>query len=297
MSALRTDVSQLQAQIATAVGGKPRLSQFFALAAYAPPTTQRAKASQLSVMAAYAPPATPEARVAQLQLLAARSAGAFNVATRVSQGAMMIAYGTGVPITQVANSWTFVLDGNRFWVVSLGPEGDFAYNPLTKQWCKLITQGFPGLNFRYGTMWKVRIMGGDALYPTLYELDPNQPDDEGWRAVQHIVTGGITVRAPDQIGVSNFRLTASVGKLSDATTDVNLTFSDDNGISFTGPFTITLAQGQTNTPLVWDALGSFAAPGRIFQVSDQGGMLSINGADAALNNYNEDDNSATGGKG
>jgi hypothetical protein len=210
--------------------------------------------------------------------------------------ATLIAYGTGVPITQVANAWTFVLDGHRFYVASLGPEGDYAYDTVTKQWCQLITQGFPGLNFRHGTMWKTRIMGGDALYPTLYELDPNQPNDESWRPVQHIVTGGITVRSPEQIGVSNFRLTASVGKLSDATTDVNLTFSDDNGITFVGPFVITLTQGQTNVPLVWDALGSFAAPGRIFQVMDQGGMLSINGADVALNNYNEDDNQATGGK-
>ena len=218
------------------------------------------------------------------------------MSARTSQLAELIAYGTGVPVTQVANTWTFVLDGHRFWVVSLGPEGDWAYDTTTKQWCQLITQGFPGLNFRHGTMWLYRIMGGDALYPTLYELDPNQPNDEGWRAVQHIVTGGLASRSPELIGVSNFRLTASVGILSDATTDVNLTFSDDNGITWTGPFTITLAQGQTDVPLVWDALGSFSAPGRIFQIADQGGMLSLYGADAALNNYNEDDNQATGGK-
>lgn len=292
MSALDARTSGLDALAATAAQAKPRVSQLTALAAVAPPRTALARVSQALVLAAFGPPSTFEARAPQLQLLAARSAGASNVSTRTSQGLMLIAYGTGTPVTQVASTWTFVLDGHTFWVVSLGPEGDFAYDKDTKQWCQLITQGFANLNFTHGTMWKTRIIGGDILYPTLYELDPEQPDDEGWRGVLRIVTGGITVRSTNMIGVANFRLTGSLGVISDASTAVNLSFSDDNGITWTTMAPILLVPGQTNTPLVWDALGSFQAPGRIFQVSDTGGMASINGADVALNNFNEDDGSS-----
>jgi len=245
------------------------------------------------VLAAYGPPESFQGRASQAQALVAYSAGAANVSTQVSQAELLIAYGTGVPITQTANTWTFALDGHHFWVVDLGPEGTWAYDTTTKQWCQLSSQGFPGLNFTHGTMWGLRIFGGDALYPFLYELDPNQPDDEGWRAVEHIVTGGIQTRSPNMIGVANFRIAASVGALSDASTDVNLTFSDDNGNTWSDVFTIAVAEGANSVQLNYPALGSFGAPGRIFRITDSGGMLSIYGADVALNNYDEDDNQQT----
>lgn len=289
MSALRTPASKLDALAAMGrAAATPRAGQLQVLAAFAAPRSEAARASLFAVLAACAPSASLRTRAAQAQLLIAKATVEANVASRVSQDMMLIAYGTGIPITKVANSWTFVLDGHTFWVVSLGPEGDWAYDTVTKQWCQLISQGFDGLNFTQGVMWGLRIMGGDVLYPFLYELDPTQPDDEGWRPVKHIVTGGVQTRSQNMVGVANFSVTASVGNLSDATTDVNLTFSDDNGHTWVGPFTITLAQGATDVPLLWSALGSFNAPGRVFQIADSGGMLSIYGADAALDDYDED---------
>lgn len=294
-AALRTPASQLSVLAARVTTATPRVTELTALAAYGPPSSQGARASQFSVLVACGPPGSYQARAAQDQTLIAYAAGETNVSAKVSQAQVLIAYGTGVPITQVANTWTFIMDGHRFWVVSLGPEGDWAYDTETKQWCQLNSQGFPGLNFTHGTMWGLRVFGGDALYPFLYELDPNQPDDEGWRAVEHIVTGGIQTRSPTMIGVANFRLTASAGALSDASTDVNLTFSDDNGNTWSDVFTIPVNAGEYDKPLLYPALGSFGAPGRIFRVTDSGGMLSIYGADAALNNFDEDE--ASGGRG
>lgn len=296
-SALNTPTSLLSALVASASGAIPRASLLAALAAYAPPLSQGARTSQLAVLAALAPPESFEARESQVALLIARSAGASNVTARTSQAALVIAYGTGVPGDPRTDSWTFVMDGHRFWVLPLGAEGDWAYDTVTKQWCQLATQGFPGLNFTHGVMWgNLRVMGGDALYPFLYELDPTQADDEGWRPVSHIVTGGVQTRSPNMIGVANFRLAASVGHQSDTPVDVNLTFSDDNGNTWSDPFVITIEAGVFDTTLVWSALGSFQAPGRIFQIADEGGFLSISGADAALNNYDDDDaDKANGG--
>lgn len=293
-AALRTLTSQEALLAATARTPSPRAAQAAMLAATARVPAPRA--AQVAVLAAYAPPSAQDARNSQLAVVASRAAGgAADVSPRTSQAAMLIAYGTGVPITQTANSWTFVMDGHRFWVLSLGPEGDWAYDTTTKQWCQLNTQGYPGLNFTQGVMWNQRVMGGDVLDPYLYELDPTQPDDQGWRPVQHIVTGGLQTRSANQIGVANFRLAGSAGVLSDATTSVLLEFSDDNCKSWTAMEPIVVAQGNVNLPLIWSALGSFGAPGRIFRISDAGGMLSLFGADAALNNYDEDD--AGGGNG
>lgn len=252
---------------------------------------------QAAVLVAYGPPQSQFARVTQAQALVARAAAEGNVAARATQAALLIAYGTGVPDPTRSDSWTYVLDGHRFWVLPLGPEGDWQYDTITKQWSQLVTQGFDGLNFTHGIMWGLRIFGGDVLYPSLYEMDPTQPDDEGWRPVEHVVTGAISTRSPNMVGMANFRCTASVGALSDASTDVDLTFSDDNGHAWVGPFTIGVAAGAYDTQLLWSALGSFSAPGRILKISDSGGMLSIYGADAGLNNFDEDDNSGAGGGG
>lgn len=296
-SALQSFASKLDVLAARARPTPPRSSQLVALAAFAPGDAQASSVAQLQALVAYGPPAAHKAEASQEQLLIARSGGEANVTAEVSQATLLIAYGTSVPNPTRSDSWTFVMDGHRFWVLPLGPEGDWAYDTITKQWCKLYTQGFDGLNFTRGVMWGMRVMGGDLLYPVLYEMAAAYPDDEGWRSVMHVVTGGIATRSANKVGVSNFRLTASVGALNDASTDVNLTFSDDNGATWSPVFTIPVTQGAADTQLVWSALGSFSAPGRIFQVSDQGGMLSIYGADAALNNYDEDDNEALSGRG
>lgn len=297
MAALHTPVAQLEALAALSAQAAPRTSQFGILAAIASPASQRARVSLVDVMAAVAPQASAGARTSQEQVLIAYAAGETNVAARASQGMALIAYGTSEQSAPRTDAWTYVLDGHRMWVLPLGLEGDWQYDTVTKQWSQLQTQGFAGLNFTFGVMWGLRIMGGDTQYPFLYELDPNESDDEGWRPVQHIVTGGVQTRSPNAIGVANFRLAASVGFQSDSPIDVDLTFSDDNGATWVGPFTITISEGVDNTQLVWPALGSFNAPGRIFQVADQGGFLSISGADVALNNYDEDDNQAAGGGG
>lgn len=293
-SAIKTPVTLYDAMVARQADSAPHLSQAATLIAYGPPLSRAARTSQDAVLMAYGPPQSKQARAPQFDVLDAYSAGATNVSARSSQTLVLFAYATGDQGQPRSDSWTFTLDGHRFWVLPLGDEGTWAYDTVTRQWCQLSTQGFTGLNFTHGVMWGLRIFGGDALYPFLYELDPTQPQDEAWRPVKHVVTGGIQTRSPNQIGVASFRLTASAGALSDATTSVDLTFSDDNGNTWSRVFSIPMAQGDYSKQLLWPALGSFNAPGRIFQVSDEGGMLSILGADAALNNFDEEDGGGQG---
>lgn len=239
------------------------------------------QASQMMMLAAYGPLQTEFGRVSQTELLAARSGGSTNVTTRTSQVTILGAYGTGVPGTSASAAWTFVLDGHRFYVLPLGPEGDWAYDTITQEWCQLQSQGFPGINFTHGCMWGLRVIGGDVLYTYLYELDPNQPNDEAWREIQRKVTGGIATRSRATIGVANFTLTASVGDDASVDMPISLAFSDDNGVSWSQEFDIPLTDASTQT-LIWSALGSFAAPGRVFRITDMAGPVRLDGADVVL---------------
>ena len=254
------------------------LTQAHILAAIEGETSPRI--SQLTALAAYGPPETKFTRVTQDVLLAAIAQGN-NVTTQVSQMTMLVAYGTGVPSTASSAAWTFVLDGHRFYVLPLGPEGDWAYDFTTQEWCQLQSQGFPGINFTHGVMWGLRVIGGDALYTYLYELDPNQPLDEQWREVQHMVTGGIPTRSRAAIGVANVTLTASVGLDSEDDQAISLAYSDDNGVTWSQEFDLPLTDTGSQV-LIWPALGSFAAPGRVFRITDYSGPVRLDGADVVL---------------
>lgn len=237
--------------------------------------------SQAVTLSAYGPPQSPFGYVTQDMALAATSAGTRNATTQISQTAVLMAYGSGVPSTASQAAWTFVLDGHRFYVLPLGPEGDWAYDMTTHEWCQLQSQGFPGINFTHGTMWGLRIIGGDALYTYLYEMDPNQPFDEGWREVQHMVTGGIPTRTRSVIGVANFTLTASLGDDSAIDNAISLAFSDDNGKTWSKEFNIPLTD-MAGQKVIWNSLGSFSAPGRVFRITDYSGPIRLDGADVVL---------------
>lgn len=236
--------------------------------------------SQLAGLVAYGPPETEFGFTSQSQLLGAIAQGN-NVTTRITQAVMMSAFGTGVPSTAATAAWTFVMDGHRFYVLPLGPEGDWAYDFTTQEWCQLQSQGFPGINFVHGVMWGLRVIGGDALYTYLYELDPNQGLDEQWREVQHMVTGGIATRARAAIGVANVTLTASVGLDQEEDQGISLSYSDDNGVTWSMEFTLPLTDVGTQT-LLWPALGSFSSPGRVFRFTDYSGPVRLDGADVVL---------------
>jgi hypothetical protein len=200
---------------------------------------------------------------------------------RTTQLPRLIAYRAGTPARQRQTAWTFILDGHRFYVLPLGEEGDWAYDTTTKEWCQLQTQAYDGINFTHGVMWGIRIIGGDYLYPILWEMDPSQSFDDEWRPVKHMVTGGIAARGRHAIGVANFTLTASVGDDASTAEPISLSFSDDNGVTWSRDFNIPLTDAS-NQLLMWSSLGSFAQPGRVFKITDYAGPVRLDGADCVL---------------
>jgi hypothetical protein len=143
-------------------------------------------------------------------------------------------------------------------------------------------------------MWQqARIVGGDATTGYVWEVDPNATFDEGWRDISHLVTGGLLTRSRVYRPVYSVNLTGSVSLLDDAVSTVSLRMSDDNGVTWSPYYTITLTDLSTQE-LAWRSMGSFASPGRVFEVSDVGGLVRIDGLDAAITDFDDTNNDDSG---
>ena len=186
-------------------------------------------------------------------------------------------------------AWSFVLDGHTFYVLDLGLEGTFVYDITTEQWAQFTTQGFIQWDAGNGVMWGNRIVAGDLLSNQVWEVVASVTNDQGSLDIQHTVTGGLASRSRQYHSVDNVQLAISKGQYDDPTsTAVNLRFSDDGGQTWSPYFTVTLPDGQTLGSLQWSSLGAFSAPGRVFEFSDIGGPIRIDGADAFVDGFDDD---------
>jgi hypothetical protein len=209
----------------------------------------------------------------------------------VSQTALLTVYATGTSDNTRSRAWTFVLDGHTFYALDLGEEGTFVYDLTTKQWSQFSTTGYAGWNMKFGTMWgEGRIAGGDSINPYVWELDPDRTTDEEFRSIEHVATGGLVSRSRRAKSVGRFVLTGSAGAVDDVEgATISLRWSDDQGNTWSDLRPIPLTAGQFSQEVAWRSLGSFAAPGRIFEISDVGGLLRIDGADAGIDDFDEDE--------
>lgn len=196
-----------------------------------------------------------------------------------------------IPVQSRRRAWTFTLDDHVFYVLDLGGEGTFLYDTTTTAWCKWITQGWLGWDVTNGVMWmRDRIVGGDYLQTNIWEMQPAAGQDcDSTLSISHVVTGGLVKRSRVFSSCDAFNLACSVGQLDQNGATVELAYSDDQGKTWTiADETQTLAEGDYSGEIAWRSLGSFAGPGRIFRITDVGGFLRIDGADASIDNFDAD---------
>jgi hypothetical protein len=196
----------------------------------------------------------------------------------------------GIEASSRARAWTFTLDGHKFYVLDLGTEGTLLHDATTGSWSQFITTGFWNWNFRNGTMWGQRIVGGDTISAQIWEMSPSSMKDNGTLDIVHVATGELVKRTRTYVSVADLRLSVSVGQLDDTAggATVLLEFSDDQGQTWQAMDTKTLVQGDYSAEVAWRGLGAFAAPGRVFRITDVGGFLRIDGCDAGIDDFDED---------
>jgi len=144
-------------------------------------------------------------------------------------------------------------------------------------------------------MWGTRIVAGDLLTTDIWEMNPGALFDNGATEIVHVVTGGVATRSRTYHSVDSFRLACSVGQVLDENgASVTLSFSDDQGETWTTMDTITTVEGAFAQEIAWLSLGAFSAPGRIFKITDTGSFLRIEGADAGIDGFDEQPPASSG---
>lgn len=251
-----------------------RVSQVYALMAYAPTQARSTRAEQSAALVPYGLDETAR--------------------PRVSQSYALVVWTTGIGQEARTRAWAFTLDGHPFYVLDLGVEGTFLYDSDTQQWCQWRTAGWDGWNLRNGTRWgePERVVGGDAVNGIVWELDPDLTEDEGFKEITHISTGGLMTRERVYRAVEAVRIAGSIGALSTTTgATITLEFSDDGGETFGAAYVVDMTSGNFTEAIEWRSLGSFRSPGRVFRVTDVGGMLRIDGADVYVDGWDDEGSS------
>ena len=255
--------------------------------------------SQLAALAVYGPPKARKVEIGQSYALVPYSIGKYTVPS-TSQALALAVYATGVPDTRRNRAWWFSLDGHTFYVLDLSEEGTFVYDVTTQQWARWYTDGYANMwNMKGGTMWGgLRVVAGDSITGQTWVIDPTNPMDEGWRYIEHVVTGGIMLRGRVYVGMSSLSIAGSAGQITTDTgsATIRMRFSDDMGKTWSDSYPLTITEGDFEDETAWRSLGSFASPGRLLEISDDGGMIRIDGLDANLNGFDEPPAPATGGK-
>lgn len=262
-------------------------SQAAALVVYT--DKSEARLSQMALLASYVPRQARAVRVSQVSALVTYENEEFNV-PRASQVYELVVWGAGIGSDVRSRAWTFVLDGHTFYVLDLGAEGTFLYDLDTGQWCQFVTEGYVGWNMRDGLRWgeSGRVVGADSTTDIVWELIPDATLDEGFRSITHVVTGGVVTRSRVHLGVEAVRVAGSIGTLGEGSTVFKMRFSDDGGNTWSDDFVVELTQGDFDGEVAWRSLGSFMAPGRVFEFTDIGGMLRIDGADVFIEDFDDE---------
>lgn len=195
----------------------------------------------------------------------------------------------GGPATSRKRAWAFVLDGHTFYVLDMGNYSTWVYDITTQQWSNFYTSGYVQWDVVNGVMWGDRIIGGDLATDNIWEVAATAIQDSDAYDVPHVVTGGLATRSRTYRSLDSLRLAISFGDTQDPTGSVvSMAFSDDNGNSYSANFPIAITEGNFSMEVAWTSMGSFAAPGRIFQISDSGGPMRIDGCDAFIDDFDNE---------
>ena len=192
-------------------------------------------------------------------------------------------------------AWTFTLDGHPCYVLRLADDKTLIYDTITEQW----SWWSSGDNYRWraaiGMNWKTpgpiannygsNVVVGDDTLGILWVLNPMQgyDDDAVNTEVQNtfprVATGQMIARGRNFIPVYEVYLTASLGDPALSNSTVTLSYSDTQGDTFVSAGTIEVEEGNYFQEFAWRSLGRIQAPGRLFQIADDGAFARIDGLD------------------
>lgn len=180
-------------------------------------------------------------------------------------------------------AWGFELDGHSFYILRLGQTGTWVYDRLTGQWAQWITDSLVNWDASVGGNWNSYVIAGALDDSYIWSISPEQSLDSvgvvfGGVPITRTVTGLVSTRGRDRKKVGAVRVTASVGATDISTATMSLRFSDDYGVTFSSPISISMSATDTYEDLSFRSLGTIRSPGRVFEITDVGGATRIDDA-------------------
>lgn len=251
------------------------------------------RASQLDViaLAIYPTQAIQDSQVDVTALTAAATT------LRDSQFDVMVV-GRGRVQDPVVRAWPFWLDGHWFYVIRLPTSITLVYDLTTQQWMIYGSENTRLWRAYHGTNWlgSGALMGtygsnvlcGDDGNGALYLLNPLLATDDDAilgpelpRPFTRTMTGQLTTRNRNMVQNYSVDLMGSIGENDFDLTDITLYTSDDSGHTFVNRGTIEMQTLDYAQRINWTSgLGSFAAPGRLFRIVDNGALQRFDWLDA-----------------
>lgn len=224
------------------------------------------------------------------------TAAKFNADVEVSQ-ARVFALGRGRIDNRRLRDWGFPLDGHDLYVLRLGEDATIVYDLTTGQWADWAGHDLPFWRAHLGQQWigmgaallaqghTTNIVAGDDSTGMLWTLAPELGVDESPRTdrddvpFERAVTGGVPMRMRQTVKCNAVYVTMSLGEPALTGAAITLRTSDDMGRTWLDHGTLTVTADDWSQEIAWRALGLIRAPGRIFEIADNGAAVRLNGAE------------------
>lgn len=165
-------------------------------------------------------------------------------------------------------AWAFPWKGHAFYLLTIGSQGTWAYDPASGEWSEWGSYGRTAFRAHVGVQYGTSIVAGDDRTGALYILTDDIAEDTGDNPILREFTA---IAATDQpFTCYNLTLDAAVGATADLTgqgTDpqIEMRYSDDYGNTWCPWEPVSLGRaGEYRVRPVWNGLGMIDAPGRVF---------------------------------
>lgn len=195
-------------------------------------------------------------------------------------------------------AFPFRLDGHDMYCIRLGELKTLIYDITTQKWSRWTSETLDqtwrvavgnnwtgmGKNF-YDTGATADVILGDDTFGLLWTLNAESGVDEHPDPLrldlpfQRRVIGGVPMRLRDTQSVGAVYITADIGAPQTTGAGITLRTSDTNGKTWVDHGTVAIVAGDYSQEFVWRSIGLIKAPGRIFEVTDNGATVRLDSMD------------------